>query len=289
MKKIIILLLSIFSLHVHGQHQPLYSQYMFNGLVLNPAFAGSSDVLNLSAIHRNQWTGFEGAPVTSTISGHTPLKNKKINFGLTLLHDKFGINENTRFDLSYAYRLTLAKGSLAFGLRGGINIMRYNMSQAQITTPGDFVFGGQDEVSSTPEAGAGIYYRSEQLYAGASMPTMLSSSGKGPSLITAGYVFFLPDDMKLKHSILLKYIHGSPMEVDFNTNIYYKNMGLGFSYRSNDALVFLLEYRLNDQFSAGYSYDMVISKLGAYNRGSHEIVLRYEFGYGVSSKNPRYF
>ncbi len=293
MKKISLLLCLLGMQAVQAQHNAMYSQYMFNGLLLNPAVAGSSDVLNITLLHRNQWSGFEGAPRTSSISAHSPLKNKKLNFGFSLLNDRFGITNRTKFDIAYAYRIMLGKGSLSFGVQGGVNIVRSNWSQVQTTTPGDQVFITQDEVSSSPRAGAGLYYRSEKFYAGASTPTIFSTAAGGlqykPTMVTAGYVFSLPNEMKLKHSMLLKYIKNEPMELDLNTNIYYKSAGLGFSYRTNDAMVFLLEFGINEQFRAGYAFDMTISKLATYNKGSHEVMLRYEFRYGVTAKDPRYF
>lgn len=293
MRKILIATLCLFAAaQGQAQHSAQYSQYMFNGLLLNPAYAGSSDVLSIVLLNRNQWTGFEGAPSTCSVSAHTPLKNKKLNFGFSLLNDRYGITSRTKFDITYAYRLELGKGSLAFGIQGGVNVLRTNWSKVQTTTAGDLVFTTQDEVASTPRAGAGIYYQGDKFYAGASVPTMLSTV-EGilykPVMVTSGYVFSLGEEMKLKHSFLLKHIKNEPVGLDLNTNVYYQSFGLGFSYRTSDAVVFLLEYGINEQFRAGYAYDMTISKLGTYCKGSHEVMLRYEFKYGVTAKDPRYF
>jgi type IX secretion system PorP/SprF family membrane protein len=278
---------------VAAQHNPMYSHYMFNGFALNPAYAGSNDVLTLVLLHRHQWTGFDGAPHTTTFAAHTPLKNKKVNMGISFISDRYGITNRNKFNIAYAYRITFDKGALFMGIQGGVNFIRNQWSQVTLNDPGDHAFIGQEELTSIPEAGCGIYYKSEKFYIGASSPALVSSGETGltykPSFLQCGYVFFLPNDVRMKHSLLVKYMASSPVEFDFNTNVYFKSVGIGFSYRTNDAMIFLLEYKINEQFNAGYSYDLSVNRLGAYNQGSHEIMLRYQFGYGVTATNPRYF
>lgn len=293
MRKLLILLLVCQAAFLQAQHSFMFSQYMFNGLAINPAYAGNRDVLTIVAEHRDQWTGFEGAPKTSSLTAHTPLKNKKINIGISFISDRYGITRRNKLDVAYAYRITFEKSTLFFGLQGGVNLLHDQWSEVQTNDPGDRAFVGLDEWSTIPEAGVGVYYKTEKFYAGLSAPSLLTSGKAGqvykPTMLHTGYVFFLPNDIRLKHSILAKYVHGSPIELDINTNAYYKNLGLGFSYRTNDAVVFLLEFEINSQFKAGYSYDVSITKLGTYNKGSHEVMLRYEFGYGIKVTNPIYF
>ena len=173
-------------------------------------------------------------------------------------------------------------------------MIRNNWNKIQTATAGDQVFTGQYSKQNIAETGFGIYYRSSKLFAGLSVPDLLSIGQIGgknykPMLFTSGYLISISEDVKLKPSVLIKYIRNSPTELDLNLNAYYKNFGLGFSYRTKDAIVFLLQYNINMQFSAGYSYDLTTSKLGTYVRGSHEIMLKYEFGYKVHPQSPRYF
>jgi type IX secretion system PorP/SprF family membrane protein len=294
MKKNIFIIILLFSMiYIKAQHDNLYSQYMFNGLLLNPAYAGSNQVLSATVVNRNQWVGFDGAPRTSTFSLHTPLKNKKINLGFTFISDHFGITTQNKINVVYAYRLFLKKSSLSFGLQAGVNFIRNNWNSIQTTTPGDQVFTGQYSQQNIPQTGFGIYYKAEKFYAGISSPDLLSiglaSTVYKSTLFTTGYLFNLSENIKLKPSVLVRYIRGSPWEVDLNTTIYFSALGIGYSYRTNDAMIFLISYSINKQFSAGYSYDLTTSKLGTYVRGSHEIMLKYEFGYKVNPQSPRYF
>jgi type IX secretion system PorP/SprF family membrane protein len=294
MKKIIFISLLLFSiLCARAQHDNLYSQYMFNGLLLNPAYAGSSDVLSATAVNRNQWVGFDGAPKTSTFSLHTPLKNKRINLGVTFISDRYGITTQNKVNAVYAYRIFFRKSSLSFGIQAGMNFIRNNWNNIQTTTPGDQVFMGQYSQQNVPQTGFGVYYKSKKFYAGISSPDLLSiglsSTVYKSVLFTTGYLLNLSKNIKLKPSLLVKYIRGSPVEVDLNATIYFSALGIGYSYRTNDAMVFLISYTINRQFSAGYSYDLTTSQLGTFVKGSHEIMLKYEFAYKVNSQNSRYF
>jgi type IX secretion system PorP/SprF family membrane protein len=289
-----IFFLLLLTLRLSAQHNAMYSQYMFNGLLINPAYTGSNDVLNITLLNRTQWTSFDGAPRTSVFTAHTPLRNKKINLGIAVIDDRLGVTHQDKLSLFYAYRLRLGKGALFMGVQGGALLIHNNWGQIITTTPGDQVFTGQSEQKVLPQAGFGIYYRSDKLYAGVASPDLysgvsISNVFATPWLLTTGYVFHPSENIHLKPSLLVKYIAHSPTEVDLNMNAYYKSTGLGVSYRSYDALVFLIDFRFNEQLIAGYAYDLTLTRLGAYNNGSHEVMLRYEFGYSVKAKNPRYF
>ncbi|HXB40715.1 MAG TPA: type IX secretion system membrane protein PorP/SprF [Bacteroidia bacterium] len=295
MRKIIcITFFLLFAFIVKAQHSAMYSQYMFNGLLINPAYAGSNEVLSATAVNRNQWIGFDGAPRTTTFSIHSPLKNKKVNLGITFINDQYGITKQNKINAVYAYRIFFKKSSFSFGLQAGFNFVRNNWNQITTTTAGDQVFTGQYSQQNIPQAGFGIYYKHEKFFVGISAPDLLTLKKIDgllykPALLNVGYLFSVSEELKIKPSVVLKYIRNSPIEIDFNTNVYFKAFGLGLSYRTNDAMVFMVTYNINSQFSAGYSYDLTISKLGTYVRGSHEIMLRYEFGYKVNPQSPRYF
>jgi len=294
MKKLLLIaIISFIILRVNAQHDNLYSQYMFNGLLLNPAYAGSNDVLSATAVYRNQWVGFDGAPRTSSFSLHTPLKNKKLNVGLIFINDQYGITTQNVINGVFAYRLFFKKSSLSFGLQAGVNFTRNNWNSIQTTTPGDFVFTNQYSQQNLPQTGFGIYYKAQKFYAGISSPDLLSiglsSTVFRSALLTAGYLINVSEDIKIKPSVLIKYIKDSPIEVDINANIYFKAFGIGYSYRTNDAMVFLITCNITKQLSIGYSYDYTISNLKTFVRGSDEIMLRYDFGYKINPQSPRYF
>ena len=287
------LLLLFFSSSLIGQHDNEYSQFMFNGLVINPAYAGANNDLNITILERNQWVGFDGAPKTTSVSANSPLRNNKLNLGMSFTSDRFGITQKNSFNCIYAYRIKLFSGSLAFGLQGGLIMTANNWGDLQTTTAGDQVFIGRTK-SVNPQTGFGFYYQSTKFYCGFSSPDLIKFGSAEKNdyrsvFFNAGYLLNTSGDFKFKPSVLVKYIHNSPVQVDFNLNSYYRQFGFGLSFRTNDALVFLLQYAINDQFSAGYSYDMTISRLRTYNSGSHEIMLRYDFGYKLNAKSPRYF
>jgi type IX secretion system PorP/SprF family membrane protein len=291
-----ILLFTIFfpcMLGLYAQHDNLYSQYMFNGLLVNPAYAGSNEVLNATFVNRNQWVGFDGAPRTSTFSLHTPLKNKKINVGITFTNDCYGITTQNKINAIYAYRLFFKKSSLSFGLQVGVDFIKNNWNLIQTTTPGDQVFTSQFSQQTVPQTGFGVYYKAQKFYVGISSPDLLSIGTSNTlyksALLTAGYLFDVSENVKIKPFVLVKYIRNSPVEVDLNAIVYVKMVGIGYSYRTNDAMVFLATVNVSKQFSFGYSYDLTTSKLSTYVRGSHEIMLKYEFGYKINPQSPRYF
>jgi len=292
-KAILIMILLLNVLFVKAQQDNLYSQYMFNGLLINPAYAGSNEVLSATALNRNQWVGFDGAPRTNTFSLHTPLKNKKINLGITFINDRYGITTQNKINAVYAYRIFFKKSSLSFGLQAGVDLIKNNYNAIQTTTPGDAVFTGQFSQQNIPQFGFGIYYKTQKFYAGLSSPDLLSINTSTylykSIFFTAGYLIDVSKDVKIKPSVLIKYIKDSPVAVDINAFVYFKIVGLGYSYRINNAQVAMLSIQINKQFSAGYAYDYTTSKLNTYVRGSHEIMLKYEFGYKVNPQSPRYF
>src|SRR5580704_17070580 len=223
MKKLLLIAIICFTiLRVNAQHDNLYSQYMFNGLLLNPAYAGSADVLSATAVYRNQWVGFDGAPKTGTFSLHTPLKSKKLNVGLIFITDQYGITTQNVINGVFAYRIFFKKSSLSFGLQAGINFTRNNWNAIQTTTPGDVVFANQYSQQNLPQTGFAIYYKAQKFYAGFSSPELLSiglaNTVFRSALLTACYLINVSDDIKIKPSVLVQYIKDSAVEVDINAN-----------------------------------------------------------------------
>ncbi len=293
------------SVAVKAQQQPMYSQYMFNMLNINPAYAGSRGVLTATALYRNQWEGMDGAPKTVSLGFDMPINAKKIGLGFQLFDDRLGIERTTGFNASYAFRIHLTEsGTLSLGLQAGLLNYQANYSQVRTFQPNDPSFN-QNIVGILPSAAAGIFYSSDKFYFGASTPALLktkinynnateieSVSGKDLHMFfTTGFVLKLNQDLVLKPSILLKTVSGAPAEFDLNTNLWIQNVfSLGFSYRTGDAVVGMAELQLNKQLRLGYAYDKTFSDLGALNTGTHELMLRVEFGSGNGKiASPRYF
>lgn len=298
------LLLTI-AVAAEAQQEPMYSQYMFNMLNINPAYAGSRGVASGTALYRNQWVGIPGAPQTSSLSYDISVKEKKIGLGIQLYDDRLGIERTTGLNVSYAFRIQLTEsGTLSLGLQAGILNYRANYSEVRTFQPNDPAFN-QNISGILPSAAAGVYYNSDRFYIGLSTPALLqtklsydntanvaSVTGRDLHLyLASGFVVDLNQDLVLKPSMLVKAVSGAPVEFDFNTNLWIQNvLSLGCSYRTGDSWVGMVELQLSKQLRLGYAYDKAFSDLGALNTGSHEIMLRMEFGSNNGKvASPRYF
>jgi len=285
------------SVSAFAQQDPMYSQYMFNGLSVNPAYAGVRGTPSMTALYRKQWIGIEGAPTTITFSADAPVKNQKMALGMNLVQDKIGISNNFMLNLIYAYRIRFANdGVLSLGLQAGINQFKADYSSVETSmTPGqiDDAFGYTTS-SIFPNFGFGAYYYTGKFFVGAGVPKMIKNNLSGtnnPTLdftsypnrqnrhlfVTTGYDFDLNPDWALKPSLLLKGVHGAPLELDVNVMAWWnEKLGGGLSYRTADAVVAMLQFQLKDEIQFGYAYDMTVSRFAGTNSGSHELMLRYE-------------
>ena len=274
---------------------------MLNGLALNPAYAGSRDVFNITLGYRNQWVGFDGAPVSQTLSTHTPLNNEKIALGIFLHNEKIDVRNNTSLYINYAYRMQVGKGKLSLGLKaGGIN-RSANWSGLSLHDPGDVVFSGPGTSDMLPNFGFGAYYYSGRYFLGASVPFFLSDSTKNGTAVSyhdmKNYNYLVSGGMltgsgavKIKPSFLLKYSPLNPVQVDANLSVILGDLiWLGASYRMENTFIGLIKLQISDQLRLGYTYDHSVGHLSRFNNGSHEIVLIYDFIYRVNAENPRYF
>ena len=225
-----------------AQQHTMYTQYMFNGLALNPAYAGSHGDLSITALAREQWSGLDGAPSTQTFAIHSPIKNKRISLGMVLLRDQIGVSKEHAVYGSYAYRIAMEKGTLSMGLQVGFTSYREDLNDLLLLhrPAADF----QDQKSSfLPNVGAGLFYTSERFYAGFSIPRMLQNSidQNNPVsvakelrhyFLTGGYLFYLSKDLKLKPNFLLKVVEGAPIQLDLNANLLIKDLiWVGLSHR----------------------------------------------------------
>jgi len=272
-----------------AQQEPMYSQYMFNMLHINPAYAGSRAADNITLLYRNQWIGLAGAPKTGAFSWDKRADDSNVGYGLEVYSDKLGIETTTGFQAFYSYHLPFENSYLSLGLSGGLLNYRAAYSEAVTNTGGDPVY--QTDINSwLPTAGFGMVYVTPVWYVGLSIPALLNtkvsakgavtSSGFGANnhyFLTGGYDFVLDENMKLKPSVMIKAVKGSPVQYDINTMWWFKDkLGLGVSYRHADAVVGLLEVQITPKLRLGYSYDYTISDFRTYNQGTHELMLRWE-------------
>ncbi|TAE93637.1 MAG: type IX secretion system membrane protein PorP/SprF [Runella slithyformis] len=311
-----------------AQQDKMFSQYMFNMMALNPAYAGSRDVLSATALYRNQWGGLEGAPQTATFTLDMPVNRERVGVGIQLFNDRVGLENWTGAMLSYAFRIKLGERStLALGLQGGAASFRWDLTSANLgSSQSDPAFSSSIS-KILPNFGTGIYLSNDRSYLGISVPYLIESnlnSGDVSSVQRAkirrhfyGMMGFVigRNNIKLKPSMLVKYVNGAPLALDGNLNLWFSDrIAFGVSYRNNrfntyagqiqaapngdvltsDALVGMIELQLSDQFRFGYSYDWTQNGLNSnrqfLNIPTHEIMLRYEFGFTKSKiLTPRYF
>ncbi|MDG1476380.1 MAG: type IX secretion system membrane protein PorP/SprF [Vicingaceae bacterium] len=311
MKKIIIIGIALLAgLSTYAQQEAMFTHYMFNTLAINPAYAGSRDALTVTALHRSQWVGFEGAPTTQTLTLHAPVMNEKIGLGLSVFNDKIGPLNTTAIYADFAYKIKVSeKGKLAFGLKGGINLLQGDLNTLQLEDGSDESFTNNIESDMLPNFGFGMYYSTSKWYVGLSTPKLLENTfGDNTSttstqvateqrhyFLIAGTVFNLNKDgsLKLKPTTFVKVTNGAPLEADLTGMVIIKDkIELGAMFRTGDAAGLLVGYNFTEQLRFGYSFDWSYSnETFKYNNGSHEVMLRYDFIFKGKEKirSPRYF
>jgi type IX secretion system PorP/SprF family membrane protein len=292
---------------VLAQTEPMYSQYMYNMLGVNPAYAGSREVLGLNFFQRNQWSGLRGAPKTTSLNLDQSIKEGKIGLGIQMFSDQLGVEEASGINGFLSSRIKVSEnGILSAGL--SLGFMNYQFNSLDVLNrirTDDNVFVTVIPSQWNPSVGFGLYYNTDQFYMGISSPSLLKSrlakyenfaSGIQKTddfhlFTTMGYVIKINEEVNLKPSTMIKMVSGAPIEFDLNTNVWLRDiLGLGVSYRTGDAVIGMAEIQASPNLRFGYAYDMPFSPLKAYTRGSHEIMIRYEWGNNKSKiKSTRYF
>lgn len=305
MKKIIYLIVTLATFsNAFAQQDAMISQYMFNGLFLNPAYAGTHKYTSTTLLHRVQWTAFEGAPTTSIATIDGTILKEKVGWGLMIANDRIGVTSQTDIFANYNYQINLGKGKLSMGLKLGASQYYANLGKLTVWDKDDYVFAENRSSAFLPKAGCGVYYYAEKYYAGLSVPTLWAYDNtrnfsfnieKGSNLrrhyfLTGGYVFTISDKVKLKPSTLIKYQPAAPLQVDLNLNaLFMDKFWIGTSFRTEDAMVIITEYQINKQLRIGYAFDYTYSGLRSYAGTTHEFMLGYDFGKLIKVKTPRYF
>jgi len=284
-----IFLLLTFSVICNAQNRPVYSHYMYNGLAINPAYAGSNEALNITALYRNsQWdNSINGAPVTQLFSGDFPLRNPQYAVGLTVFNDNINILQQSGAYFSYSYRINKFNGKLSFGARVGFDLQSEELAKISTIEQSDYMFNYNIHNNLMPNIGIGTYYYRENIFAGISIPHLLEHTSKSDNsykairstLSKSMFYFgvFVPTgiDLKLRPTTLIQF-ESRGVLYDLNCNfIFFKDIfELGISWRSSNVLVGMAKVRIAP-LSIGYAYDYGINKPEAINT-SHEIMLRFD-------------
>ena len=286
----------------HAQQDVQYTQYMYNTININPAYAGSRGVLSIFGLHRTQWVGIDGAPTSNAFSINTPLTNSNLGLGVSFVNDKIGpTNSNTLSgDLSYSIK-TSERYKLAFGLKVSGNMFNLDPNKLHAEDPTDPNLQNYDN-KITPNFGAGVYFHSDRMYVGFSVPSISRNAKYSDNdvavykerenfYLIGGYVFNLSQSLQFKPAFLTKMITGAPLQVDVSANfLYNEKFMLGAAYRLDAAASILTGFQINDGLYIGYAYDLETERLKNYSSGSHEIFLRFELFNKVDKMvTPRFF
>lgn len=284
-----------------AQQDSQFTQYMYNTININPAYAGSRGALSVFALHRTQWVGLDGAPVTNAASINTPFNSKRLGLGVTVINDRIGpVNENTiSTDISYSIPINETY-KLSFGIKATANLFDLNSSKLNPVDASDPTL--QNTNKFNPNFGAGTYLHSEKSYIGLSVPNFIETNNYNDNdvaiykekityYLIAGYIYSLNHYIKLKPAVLVKAIEGSPLQADISGNAMFNDKFIiGISYRLSAALSAMVGFQISDAMYVGYGYDRETSNLNNYNSGSHEIFLRYEiFKNNAKISSPRFF
>jgi len=291
---------------VPAQQAPITSQYLTNGLVINPAYAGSRGALSANLSYRKQWARINGAPQFQNLSLHSPVNTKeKVALGVMAEYLTYGVTKDVGIYAFYAYSFQVGPGRLSMGLKGGVDLSNTNYNSLQFPdgNPADPLLTG-DMRYTLPNMGVGFYWYNDKFFAGLSVPSLLSyrrdvmdefrvtpDYKSFTTYFSAGALITFADAFKVKPSLLLRYSMQEPLEADLNLNMIFADMlWIGGSYRmAEGAVVALLDLQVTPQLKIGYSYDYQLGHLNTYTTGTHEVSLRYEFEFSVSATSPRYF
>lgn len=291
--------------NIFAQQDSQYTQYMYNTIAINPAYAGSRGVTSMFLLHRSQWVGLDGAPITHSFSFNKPISNTRLGYGISIVNDQIGISNSNTFSGDVSYTIPVnANYKLSFGMKASANLLSVDYSRLTILDPNDVVLNDQNTINNqfSPNAGLGVYYHSNKNYIGISVPNFLetkryddaisgTSKDKMHFYFIAGKVFDWNADWQFKPALLTKFVQGAPLQIDVSANVLFvEKFTFGIAYRFNAAVSALAGFQVNDSWQIGYSYDTDTTRLANYNSGSHEIFLRFElFSKYNKIVSPRFF
>lgn len=303
MKKIIILFVWILvGANAFAQQDAQYTQYMYNTININPAYAGSRGVFSVFGLHRTQWVGLDGAPVTNTVSINTPINGTNFGMGLSLVNDRIGPTDENAIsaDISYTVK-TSETFKLSFGIKATANMFNLDVNKLNPADQGDPRLMNLNN-NFTPNLGAGAYFHSDKMYLGLSVPNFFETNRYDDNSVAVnkermnfyligGYVFDLSQSIKFKPAFLMKAVNGAPLQADLSGNFLFNDkLTLGVAWRWDAAVSAMAGFQITEGLFVGYGYDMETTKLANYNSGSHEVFLRFElFSKFNKVTSPRFF
>jgi len=291
---IAVYLIMVFGEDAFCQQLPQFSQYMYNTISINPAYAGAREIMVLNVLNRNQWIGVNGAPVTQTLSVNTSIPGSNLGIGLSLINDQLGYDKTFYGFADVSYTLNFNDLYwLAFGIKVGAS--KFNLDDGILNDPeyNNDPYLSQVNFNWNPNFGIGVYFRGDKFYLGLSSPKMVSRNTNNqqeflpterPSYyFNGGYLFdFYTSNIKFKPTFLVKYTNGAPVTVDLTGNILFnEKLWLGLAYRTGDSFGAMANFRISRGLSIGYAYDYVTSDLGNFSPGSNEIIINYEFEFPI--------
>ncbi len=287
-----------------SQQDAQFTQYMYNTSNINPAYAGSRNVLSVFALHRTQWVGLDGAPITNTVNINTPI-DSHIGIGLGIINDRIGVSDENNISVDFSYTIQASENyKLAFGLKASANLLNIDFNKLSYAVA-DPSFETNVNNKFAPNIGTGVYFYSDKTYLGLSVPNFLETrhydrnSTINSTKVTAqermhiffiaGHVFDFSESIKFKPALLTKIVQGAPLQIDVSANFMFNDkFVLGAAYRWSAAASLLAGFQINDSWYIGYGFDLETTRLARYNSGSHEIFLRYELP-KQKIVHPRFF
>ncbi|WP_281337352.1 PorP/SprF family type IX secretion system membrane protein [Flavobacterium eburneipallidum] len=284
----------------HAQQDAQFTQYMYNTININPAYAGSRGAMSIFALYRTQWVGLDGAPVTSAASMNTPLNESNLGLGVTVINDKIGPTNETTISADLSYTVpTSETWKLSFGIKATANLFDLDASKLN---PVDNDPSLYNYSKFSPNIGTGIYWHSDKAYVGLSIPNFVETNRyddeqvkifkeKINYYLIAGYVFDLNENLKFKPALLTKVVEGAPLQIDASANfMIFDKLMLGASYRWSAAVSAMVGFQISDGLYVGYGYDRETTSLNNTNSGSHELFLRFELFSNINKiTTPRFF
>ncbi len=305
MKKLLTVLIILMATSLYAQQDPLFSQYMFNKLAVNPGYAGSREFLTADILYRNQWVNISGAPKTISASVHSPLNNPHLALGFSMYNDKIGPMSYSGALATFAYRIIFPEGKLSFGIQAGFKNNKIDRNELSSYDENDPFLVYQIRKKVVPDANFGVYYSTQRYYIGLSSrqllqnETVVVTDTAGNSQFTrllthfygmAGIALPLSENVVFRPSILAKFVKNAPPQLDLNASFLFdKTFWLGISYRTEKAISLITEINVGQNMRIGYSYDIWLNELKVYNKGSHEIRLSYDLNVDKRVRTPRYF
>ena len=303
LKKYFLIAFVFAAISATAQQEAQYTQYMYNALTVNPGYTGTVGHLEGVLQHRSQWVGIDGAPTTQAFTLHSPVFNERVGLGLSVVNDKLGPSQEFFANANFSYIIPVGyESNISFGLKAGVRVLDIDWSKGIYYQNNDPLLNTNINNRTTPTVGAGIYYYTDRMYAGISVPSFIRSdyyddvqestvSDRLHYYVMGGYVFDISDNLKFKPAVLGKIVSGAPVTVDVSANfLLYEKLTLGASYRWDDSVSALAGFQITRGIFAGYSYDYTVTEFNKYNDGSYEVILRFELLPKIKRvKSPSFF